>query len=497
MIGELTSRRARRDGPRPALLCGGVRVDFAELEVRARAAAAALADLGVGKGDRVAAMMRNGIDLVCLYHGAAKAGAVLCPLNWRLAAPEIDRILHHADPGLLVFDPEFAATAAALPRPCATVAAPDFVHRGGDAASAPASVAADDPLLLVYTSGTAGRPKGAVLSHRQMWWTALTMAATLDYGRRDTDLIAAPLFHVGGLSFATLSVYLGACSAIMPAWDAGEVLRLIAEARIDHFFAVAAMVETLVAHPGFAATDLSSLRWIMAGGAPVPAALVEAFAARDIPLLQTYGATETGGPATVVDIDHGRTKAGSAGVAFFHTDVRVAGGAGEALGADEVGEIQVRGPHVAGYWRDPAATAAARHGDWFRSGDLGYQDADGYLYVLGRGSELIVSGGENVHPAEVEAVLADLPGVEEMAVVGLPDARWGETVCAVVVPAAGREISLAAVRAHCKGRIAGYKTPRRLVVETRPLPRGATGKVRRGELRARLAPTGAGSVQHQ
>ena len=182
-------------------------------------------------------------------------------------------------------------------------------------------------------------------------------------------------------------------------------------------------------------------------------------------------------------------------MAFFHTDVRVAGEAGEALGAGEVGEIQVRGPHVAGYWRDPAATAAARDGDWFRSGDLGYQDGDGYLYVLGRGSEMIVSGGENVHPAEVEAVLADLPGIEEMAVVGLPDARWGETVCAVIVPAAGSEISLAAVRAHCEGRIAGYKMPRRLAVEKRPLPRGATGKVRRGELRARLA--AAGSVQHQ
>ena len=366
------------------------------------------------------------------------------------------------------------------------------------AGAAPAACAApDDPLLLVYTSGTTGRSKGAVLSHRQMLWTALTMAATLDYGRGDVDLIAAPLFHVGGLSFATLSVYLGACSAILPAWDAAAALRLIAAARVNHFFAVAAMAGALASHADFAAADLSSLRWVMAGGGPVPAALIEAFAGRDIPLLQTYGTTETGGPATVVDIDHAAAKAGSAGLPFFHTDVRIAGDASETLGTGEVGEIQVRGPHVAAYWRDPAATAAARDGDWFRSGDLGYRDADGYLYVLGRGGELIVSGGENVHPAEVEAVLADLPGIDEAAVIGVPDPRWGETVCAVVIPAAGRTISLAAVRAHCAGRIAAYKTPRRLVVATEPLPRGATGKIRRGELRERLGAAGGKSVQHQ
>ncbi len=504
MIGELTARRARLDGGRPAFACGDLRVDFAELEERAIRVAHALAALGIAKGDRFAVLMRNGIELVSLYYAAAKIGAVLCPLNWRLAPPEVGRILDHSQAKLLLFDREFAAAAEALPELVglgdSIPVNPDFAQRAATATTTAlpaATVGADDPLLLAYTSGTTGLPKAAVLSHRRMLWTSLTMAATLDYSRRDVDLIAAPLFHVGGLSFATLSVHLGACSVLLPAWDPSAVLRLIAEQRINHFFAVAAMVKTLVSHADFAVADLSSLRWVMAGGAPVPVALIEAFAARGIPLVQSYGATETGGPATVVDIDHALTKAGSAGLPFFHTDVRVASDAGSVARSGEVGEIQVRGPHIAPYWRDSKTTAATRVGGWFRTGDLGYLDADGYLYVLGRGSELIVSGGENVYPAEVEAALADLPGIEEVSVIGVPDARWGETVCAVVVPTEGHEISLQAVRAHCAGRIAGYKTPRRLVVEKRRLPRGATGKIRRRELRDRLTEAWSRSVQHQ
>lgn len=488
LIGDLTARRARLDGSSVALICDDRRVDFAALEALACRAANALIGLGINPGDRVALLMRNGIDYVALYYATAKIGAILCPLNWRLAPPEIGTILAHSEAHLLLYDSEFASTIDALPELSGVrerFALDSFVSRIAETASDSPDVAvdADDPLLLVYTSGTTGRAKGVALSHRQMLWTSMTMAATLDYRRCDVDLIAAPLFHVGGLSFATHSIHVGAASVLQPTWNAGDALDLIARERINHFFAVAAMVEALVAQPGFASTELESLRWIMAGGAPVPTVLIETLASHGIPLIQSYGSTETGGPATVVDIDNALGKAGSAGLPFFHTEVQIADDAGAPLPAETVGEVQVRGPHLATYWRDPAATRAAFVDGWFRMGDLGYLDSDGYLYILGRQNDLIVSGGENIYPAEVEAVLADLSGVEEVAVVGVADERWGEVACAVVVTQGDRALTLDEIAAHCDGRIARYKTPRRLIVRAEPLPRNATGKIRRAALK--------------
>ena len=492
LLGDLTARRARLDGTAVALICGDQRVDFKTLEASACRAGNALIELGVGRGDRVAALMRNSIDYVVLYYAVARIGAILCPLNWRLAPPEIAAILGHSEVSLLLYDSEFSSIVDALSTLSRLddriVDGADFNQLAARASSVTPVivVAADDPLLLVYTSGTTGAAKGAVLTHRKMLWTSLTMAATLDYRRRDVDLIAAPLFHVGGLSFVTLSVHLGATAVILPAWDPASVLDLVAREQINHFFAVAAMLEALVAHPGFATAELDSVRWIMAGGAPVPISLIQTFAARAIPLVQTYGATETGGPATVVDTDHALTKAGSAGLPFFHTDIRIANGAGGIMATDEVGEIQVRAPHVGTYWRDQFATEAAFVDGWFRMGDFGYLDADGYLFLLGRRNDLIVSGGENVYPAEIEALLSALREIEEVAVLGIADKCWGELVCAIVVLADGQEISLETINAYCDGRIARYKTPRRLVIRSNPLPRNATGKVLRNVLKDEL-----------
>ena len=492
LIGDLTARRARLDGTAVALICGEQRVDYAALETSVCGAANVLIDLGVSHGDRVALLIRNSIDYVVLYYAIARSGAILCPLNWRLASPEIGAILAHAEPRMLLYDAEFMSLIDASPDRTTNGGHlfdhAEFAHRRATASaiSPTSAVAADDPLLLVYTSGTTGRAKGAILTHRQMLWTSMTMAATLDYRHRDVDLIAAPLFHVGGLSFATLSVHLGATSVILPAWDPSLVLDQIGRERINHFFAVAAMLEAMTADPLFASADLSDLRWVMAGGAPVPVPLIHTFAARGIPLVQTYGSTETGGPATVVDIDHAMTKAGSAGLPFFHTDVRIADSAGEAVAANEAGEIQVRAPHIGAYWRDPSAMQAAFVDGWFRMGDVGYLDEDGYLFLLGRKNDLIVTGGENVYPAEIETILSELAEVEEVSVIGVADQRWGEAVCVVVVPTNGLEISLEKISAHCAGRIARYKTPRKLIIRSNPLPRNATGKVLRQALKDEL-----------
>jgi fatty-acyl-CoA synthase len=318
-----------------------------------------------------------------------------------------------------------------------------------------------------------------------MFWVSTTIAFTHDYRHGDVHLLPVPMFHVGGMSFATIFVHRGATLAPLPAWDPAAVLALIARERVNHFFAVPAMLRGLLDIPNFARADIASLRWILSGGAPVPVDLVEAFAEHGIPVLQTYGATETAGPATAVDVAHASSKAGSIGQPYFHTEVRIADARGREVEPNIVGELQIRGPHLmSGYWRDDTATAEAFVDGWFKTGDLGRRDADGYIYLVDRAKDMIITGGENVYSAEVETVLAKYPSIAEVAVVGIPDPKWGEAVCAVVVARAPMEPpTLVALRAFCEGKIARYKMPVRLVIRTDALPRNATGKVMKSGIR--------------
>ncbi|MDH3232921.1 MAG: long-chain fatty acid--CoA ligase [Alphaproteobacteria bacterium] len=492
VVGRFLERRARLDGQKTAIICSGRRLTFAEFDALVAQMAGLLAAKGIERGDRLAVLMKNGMASCALYHAAARLGAVLCPINWRLAGPEIAFILEHSEARLLIFDAEFSPAIEALPDLPALEQRLSFGEDGEVPPDPPAHepftdpcpAAPDDPLLLVYTSGTTGRPKGAVLTQAQMAWSSLTMATTLDYRRSDVGLIPVPLFHVGGLSFATLFVHVGATAVLMPAWEADIALALIDREGINHFFAVAAMLEGLAQAPDYDSADLGSLRWIMSGGAPVPVELIHRFAERGIPVIQTYGSTETAGPAVVVDIANAAAKAGAAGLPFFHTDIRIIDENGAPLPPDQPGEVQIRAPHVtSGYWRDDEATARAFDGDWFRSGDIGRLDADGYLHILDRKKDMIVSGGENIYPAEVERVLASHPAVAEVAIIGAPDPRWGETVCAVVFPAPGGAPTLEALIEHCRHDLARYKHPRKLVIRDAAMPRNATGKILKHELR--------------
>ncbi len=503
-IGALLERRALRDRGAPALIADGLRLDFGALQAWAVAVEAALADAGIGPGDRVAVLSRNSAASIALYYGVARRGAILCNVNIRLGSEELRLIIEDSAPVLIVAQPDFADVAADLARRFG------IAHRwtigdgvfpgpleGGVPGSTPESVGSasnvnaqtpvrsDQPLLLVYTSGTTGRPRGALLSHAGLYWAAATMAGSLDYRPGDVSLIPVPLFHVGGMSSATLFPLLGACAVVPAAWDPGAILRIIEAEGVNHFFAVATMLLSLLDHPDFATADLTSLRFVMAGGAPVPIGLIEAFSKHDIPVLHTYGSTETAGPATVVDAAHHLTKGASAGLPFFHTDLRIVGENGIVLGGDEVGEIQVRAPHlIMGYWGDPKATADAFTDGWFRTGDVGCLDSDGYLYVKDRKKDVIISGGENIFPAEVEAVLAQHPSIADVAVVARPDPTWGEVPCAVVVMREGASaLSQKAIEAFCAGHLARYKAPKAVEISAEPLPRNATGKLLRHLLR--------------
>ena len=493
-VGELLARRARLQGERPALVTPAGTRSYRALDEYVDRIAAALLACGIAPGDRVAVVDRNGEGYLALYYAIARIGAVIVGVNWRLSTPEVAHILADSSPRLVLCGTDFEAMVAPA---AAGIAIPAMSTGEGSTAlerfdtrieagarPAPIVVSPDAPLAICYTSGTTGRPKGAVLAHAQLVGAAETIASTVDYRLHDVSLIATPLFHVGGLSFATLFSARGASAVVPPAWVPADILATIARHRVNHFFAVPAMLESLLGAMD-ATSDCSSLRWIMTGAAPLPSRLIGQYHERGIALLQSYGATETAGPGTCVDVDNVLAKQGSIGKPFFHTEVRLMMPGGTGAAPYERGELQVRGSHVfAGYWNNPDASREALVDGWFVTGDVGYADSDGYFYLVDRKKEVIISGGENVYPAEVELVLSDHPAIVEVGVVGVPDARWGEAVCAVVVVREGATLELDALREYCRVRLASYKLPKRLVQSPAPLARNATGKIVKQSLRA-------------
>ena len=495
-LGRLLARRAAATPARAAIRAADGNADFAALDQAADRAAAAFAVLGAGQGDRVGLLLPNGLLFAASFFGLARLGAVACGLNTRLGPAELAAIAADSGMTLLLHDAAFAAQAEAIAAACPglrSVEAAAFRAQTEVAPPAPAPpVAPDDLALLVYTSGTTGRAKGVAITHDQLLWSSFTMAPTLDMRPRDVHLLPVPMFHVGGLSFTVHAVHLGFTLTIPPRWEAEAVLARIEVEGVAHFFAVPTMLADLLDAPGFAPHRVASLRWVMGGGAPVPVPLIRRFAEFGVPLLQTCGATETCGPGLVLDAENAFARAGSVGRGFFHTEVRLVNDeTGAEVPPGSRGEVQLRARHIAsGYWRNQEATAAAFLPDgWFRTGDIGVRDAEGFVTLIDRRGNKIITGGENVYPAEVEAVLAPLPGVADIAVIGLPDPRWGESVTAVIVPtpetAPAAAPTLEDLQAACAGTLARYKQPRRLILRE-TLPRNATGKLLRGALKDEL-----------
>ena len=489
-LSHWIERHARFAPHACAIRFEGEAIGYAELAHRIRRAAANLAALGVGQGDALAYLGLNHPAVLVLLFACARLGAMLVPLNWRLAPPEHARVLADCPPRVLFVEPAFAEHARAM---AGAIPATELAVLEREAPAAPAAAGDEgSPLLLCYTSGSTGAPKGVVLTQRALLWNAVNSAHMHDLTSADRVLTTLPLFHVGGMNIQTTpALHAGASVTLHPKFDPLAVLEAIERERITLAVLVPAQLEALMALPRWPSADLSSLRMITTGSTIVAEAFVRRASERGVPVIQVYGSTETCPIATYVRAGDALRKAGSAGIAALHCEVKVVDDDGAALPVGRDGEILVRGPNVAtGYWNAPAETARTFAGGWYRSGDLGHFDDEGHLYVVARKNDLIISGGENIYPAEVEAVLLECPAIAEACVVGRPDERWGEAVIAAVVLKPGCPLTETEALTLFHGRIARYKHPREVRFLER-LPRSALGKVQKEAVRKALSAAAA------
>ena len=505
-VGLMISKRAVMQPEQEAIidLGSGARLSYRELDTRCNRIGNSLLAQGVEPGDRVATLLTNGSPFVEAFFGAARVGAVIGPLNWRLVADELSFILSDSGSETLVFASAFLEVVKDLQargaegtkirnwihvgdasdRPDFAVGYEELMASASEAAP-PLGASDDDLLFIMYTSGTTGLPKGVMHSHHTTLWSSLTALTTADIRYGDRYLIALPLFHVGALNPLISSMHGGGTVAIMTEFDPTRIWQIYAEEKINVTLAVPAMLNFMLATYDASVHDTSQLRWVMSGAAPVPATLIEKYASMGIDIVQVYGLTESCGPVCLIAPDEAVARAGSTGKAFFHTDVKVVAPDGSEVEAGETGEVLVRGPHIMqGYWNQPEATAETIIDGWLHTGDVARIDAEGYIYIQDRIKDMIISGGENVYPAEIENVITGLDAVREVAVIGIPSEKWGESPLAIVVKS---DASLTAedVITHCKGKLAAFKLPKgcEFVDE---IPRNPTGKVLKRVLRDRF-----------
>jgi fatty-acyl-CoA synthase len=490
------------------------RYTYAELDRRARQLAAHLHAQGIGLGDRVALLAPNGVHNFDLQTACARVGAILVPLNWRLSVPELAYIVGDADAQLLVYHQSMGPAADALVAErsamgtlCIGEAQAGDAQAGeaqagdaqtdayeavmaGNAAAPPAvEVQLADVSAIMYTSGTTGRPKGALITHQMTFFNAINIGIPALVGPNTVHVNVLPLFHTGGLNcYCNPVLHAGGTVLLMRQFDPAATLRVIGDPAmgLTHFFGVPANYLFMAQHPDFASTDLSRLVNAGVGGAPIALSLLDVWAQRGVALQQGFGMTETGPSVILLDRKDMRRKVGSCGKALVHAAARVVDADGQDVAVNQVGELLVRGPSITpGYWRREAQTRDSFYGDWFRTGDAARCDEEGFYYIVERWKDMYISGGENVYPAEVENVLSELLEIREAAVVGMADAKWGETGCAVVVLHPGRQLTAEAVIYHCRSKLATFKVPGK-VVFVNSLPRGATEKVLKRQLRADL-----------
>lgn len=497
------SKRAKLSPDKVALVdaATGRRWTYVQFNERASRFAEFLREeWGIDAGERIAILAPNSSDYFEVLYGCAKAGAILVCLNWRLALPELEFILHDASPRALIYDPEFAEAAHALrERTPASIRmalgpeAPDgewaYEAALAHASGAPLEMPPRDlneVWHILYTAGTTGRPKGVLQTFGMVFYNAVNIGLAIDLTSEDVTLNVLPTFHTGGLNlYANPTFHVGGTAIIQRAFNAAETLRLLSE-EATAFFGVPAIYLFMSQHPDFEKYDLSRVRSWACGGAPMPVHLLEWYADRGILIQQGFGMTETGPTVFLIDKAHALSKAGSVGKPQMHVAVRIVDRDGRDVPPGEMGELLIKGPGVTpGYWRLPEMTAEAIEDGWLHSGDVACVDEDGYYYIVDRWKDMYISGGENVYPAEVENVLYQMEAIAEVAVIGVPDPTWGEVGTAIVVLKPGYTLTEAEVMGFCEGKIARYKIPKS-VIFTDQLPRNPAGKVLKTELRKRF-----------
>jgi len=496
-IWHWLERRADISPGKPAVIDGERSFSYLALRDRVAALAGGLRALGVQKGDRVAILSVNRAEYVEALFAAARLGALAVPLNWRLTAPELAFQVGNSEPVLLLADPALRALVESLreqPEARTLERVVAFEGEGGlegaedygELVEHPAVGAEgrfDDPWLILYTSGTTGRPKGAVLTQGTQFWNSINIGDAIGLTSADVTLNMMPMFHSGGIGLYTFpTLHHGGMAVLARQFDPEATVGLIERWSVTAMLAVPAIYLMLLQNETFHRADLSRVRFAC-GGAPCPLTIIEAFRDRGLLFQQGFGLTETAPTCTLIPAADAFRKAGSAGKAALHVEVRVVDEEGRDIPPGEVGEVWTRGPNLfSGYWRRPDETAEALAEGWFHTGDLARLDEEGFLYIVDRKKDMLISGGENVYPAEVEDVLYHHPAVAEAAVIGVPHERWGEVPRAIVVRKPEATLKAEELIAFCDGKLARYKIPKS-VVFVDALPRNAAGKVLKRLLR--------------
>ncbi|ALV41450.1 AMP-dependent synthetase [Pseudarthrobacter sulfonivorans] len=511
-IGSWLQRRRPKSGNKTALISGNRELSYEAFADRSVRLANALRDRGVAKGDRVAYLGENHPAFLETLFAAGLLGAIFVPLNTRLAPPEIQFQLQDCGAHILVHSQSLdvlgtrgsdatpvarrivvndaadtAAATTATPRDQAVVSVEDFeaVLASGTEEFRDETVGLDDGAMILYTSGTTGRPKGALLTHGNVVWNCMNVIVDFDFASTDVALMISPMFHVASLDMGVLPTLLKGGTVVLEAkFEPQRTLELVQKHRATTLSGVPTTFQMLCEHPDWEGTDLSSLTKLTCGGSAVPLRVLDAYEQRGLHFSNGYGMTETAPGATTLPADRSREKAGSSGLPHFFTDVRITDFDGNQAPPETVGEIHIKGPNVIGqYWNRPEAIDQSTTADgWFKSGDMGYKDTDGFVFISDRLKDMIISGGENIYPAEVEQAITELVAVASVAVIGVPDEKWGEVPRAVILLREGAHLTEDQLKEHLNGRLARYKIPKS-VVFVAEMPRTASGKIKKTGLR--------------